>query len=69
MYGMSTISKKSCQGSSPMPRTKKISVAAFLSVTDLSSHFHLPMFEQAQQEYVQLQGIIQDIQLREENKD
>ena len=49
-------------------KNQKISVAAFLSITDMTSHFHLPLSEQAHQEYIELQGIIQGIQLREENK-
>jgi len=45
-------------------KNQKISVAAFLSITDMTSHFHLPLSEQAHQEYIELQGIIQGIQLR-----
>ena len=48
-------------------KNQKISVAACLSITDMSSHFHLLLSKQAQQEYVELQGIIQDTQLREDN--
>ena len=50
-------------------KNKKFSVAAYLSITDMTSHFHLPLSEQAHQEYIELQGIIQGIQLREEDKD
>ena len=50
-------------------KNQKISVAAFLSITDMTSHFHLPLSEQAHQEYIELQRIIQGIQLREEDKD
>jgi len=35
----------------------------------MTSYFHLPLSEQAHQEYIELQRIIQGIQLREEDKD
>lgn len=35
-------------------KNQKISVAAFLSITDMTSHFHLPLSEQAHQEYIEL---------------
>jgi hypothetical protein len=44
-------------------------VADFLSTTDLASHFHLPLSEQAYEEYQELQEIVQSIQIRQEDKD
>jgi hypothetical protein len=35
-------------------KNQKISVADFLSTTDLASHFHLPLSEQAYEEYHEL---------------
>ena len=37
-------------------KDQKISVANFLSVTDMYEHFHLPLSDQAQQEYLELQS-------------
>lgn len=50
-------------------KNQKIFVAAFLSASDLTRHFYLPLSEQAHQEFTKLQEIIQDMQLREEDKD
>jgi hypothetical protein len=50
-------------------KNKDISVAQFLSQNNIADHFHLPMSVQAFQEYQQLQGTIQQLQISEENKD
>jgi hypothetical protein len=50
-------------------KNQKISVADFLSTTNLASHFHLPLSKQAYEEYHELQEIVQSIQIRQEDKD
>ena len=52
-----------------MQKTKKISVAKFLTSNTLDSQFHLPLSEQAYQEYLGLQELIQNIQVQEDSKD
>jgi hypothetical protein len=50
-------------------KNKNISVAAFLQNDSLEAQFHLPLLEQAFQEYLQLQQIIQQVQVSENSKD
>ena len=50
-------------------KNKKISVAKFLTSNTLDSQFHLPLSEQAYQEYLGLQELIQNIQVQEDSKD
>jgi hypothetical protein len=50
-------------------KNQKISVAEFLSVADLTPHFHLPLSEQAYEEYQELLGIVQNIQIGQGDKD
>ena len=50
-------------------KNKKISVAKFLTSNTLDSQFHLPLPEQAYQEYLGLQELIQNIQVQEDSKD
>lgn len=50
-------------------KNQRISVAAFLANPHIGEQFHLPLSEQAQQELDELQGMIQNIQMRDENKD
>jgi len=52
-----------------LAKNQKISVADFFATTNLASHFHLPLSEQAYEEYQELQEIIQSIQIRQEDKD
>jgi hypothetical protein len=50
-------------------KNKSISVAKFLSTTQFSDLFHLPLSNEAWQEYQALQSIIQGIQITEGDKD
>jgi hypothetical protein len=50
-------------------KNKKISVAQFLLNNSLEAQFHLPLSEQAFQEYQRLQDYIQTIQVQENAKD
>jgi hypothetical protein len=50
-------------------KDKLISVKKILNTTQMESLFHLPLPEQAWQEYQALQVIIQGIQITEESKD
>ena len=68
MSGMIFFCKSNFQDFSPLQKNQKISVADFLSVTDLASHFHLPLSEQAYEEYQELQEIVQNIQVTQEDK-
>jgi hypothetical protein len=49
-------------------KNQKISVADSLSTIDLASHFHLPLSEQAYEEYQELQEMVQSIQIGQEDK-
>jgi len=69
MSGMIFFCKSNFQDFSPLQKNQKISVADFLSVTDLASHFHLPLSEQAYEEYQELQEIVQNIQVTQEDKE
>jgi len=50
-------------------KNKKISVLQFLSNNNLESQFHLPLSEQAYQEYQTMQDYIQTIQVQQDTKD
>jgi hypothetical protein len=50
-------------------KNKSISVAKFLSTVQMDELFHLPLPNEAWQEYQTLQTIIQDLQVSEGNKD
>ena len=50
-------------------RNKNISVARFLSNNTLEAQFHLPLSEQAFQEFQSLQELIQDLQVDQNSKD
>ena len=50
-------------------KNKKISVLQFLSNNNLESQFHLPLSEQAHQEYQTMQDYIQTIQIQQVTKD
>jgi hypothetical protein len=50
-------------------RHKKISVSQFLLNNSLESQFHLPLSEQAYQEFQSLQEYIQTIQVQQDSKD
>jgi len=50
-------------------KNKKISVLQFLSNNNLQSQFHLPLSEQAYQEYQRMQDYIQSIQVQQNTKD
>jgi hypothetical protein len=61
--------KTSFQDSSLLQKNKLISVVKFLNTTQMEELFHLPLSEQAWQEYQALQAIIQGIQITEGDKD
>jgi hypothetical protein len=50
-------------------KNKEISVAQFLLNNQIENQFHLPLSEQAFQEYQDLQQLIQQIQVGPESKD
>jgi len=50
-------------------RHKRISVSQFLLNNSLESQFHLPLSEQAYQEFQSLQEYIQTIQVQQDSKD
>ncbi|CAO2201894.1 unnamed protein product [Urochloa humidicola] len=50
-------------------KNQKISVAKFFEAPHTAQHFHLPLSDEAHQEYQELQNIIQDLQMNEEEKD
>jgi len=50
-------------------KDKRISVAKFLENNTMMAQFHLPLSEQAHQEYMELQDLLQNIQVQEHSKD
>jgi hypothetical protein len=68
MFEMTASSRKGYQDYS-FAKNKNISVAAFLQNNSLESQFHLPLSEQAFQEYHQLQQIIHQTQVSENSKE
>jgi hypothetical protein len=50
-------------------KNKNISVFAFLQNDSLEAQFHLPLSDQAFQEYLQFQQLIQQVQVSENSKD
>jgi hypothetical protein len=50
-------------------KTQKSSVAMFLETPNLIEHFHLPLSEQAYQEFQELQDSVQNIQVNEDGND
>ena len=50
-------------------KDKRISVAKFLENNTMMAQFHLPLPEQAHQEYMELQDLLQNIQVQEHSKD
>jgi hypothetical protein len=67
-FGMITFLKTNSQGFS-FAKNKLISVAKFLATEQLGDLFHLPLSNEAWQEYQALQTIIQGIQVTEGGKD
>jgi hypothetical protein len=60
--------KSSFQGCIPLQKNRKVSVSEFF-LNNIETQFHLPLSEQAYQEYQALQDYIQTLQVQPNTKD
>jgi hypothetical protein len=69
IFGMATFWNPNFQGFTPLPETSTSLSQFFLSNNTLQSQFHLPLSEQAFQEFQSLQGLIQALQVDQNSRD